>query len=225
MRVIAGSAGGLPLTVPKSVTRPTADRVREALFSSLGGRVVGAAVLDLYAGSGALGIEALSRGARSVLFVEADDRACAAIRANLERTRLAGPAAAVRRERVRDFLQGLARAGGGTGAAYDLVFADPPYARDAEKAGELAALLASEGLAGALRPDGWFILEAMDGAAALPLGGSGPWEAVRERRYGGTRLHYLRPRSAAPAAGTGGPDHPADAGTGTEAGGRAGADA
>ncbi|MBL9154282.1 MAG: 16S rRNA (guanine(966)-N(2))-methyltransferase RsmD [Verrucomicrobiales bacterium] len=193
MRVIAGSAGGLPLTVPKSVTRPTTDRVREALFSSLGDRVLDAAVLDLYAGSGALGIEALSRGAASVVFVEADERACETIRGNLERSRLAGLAAEVRRSRVLDYLKRLPA--GETGR-FDLVFADPPYARDADTAAELAALLQSEPLAAALREGGLFVLESLD-AGELPWGQPPRWELSRERRYGGTRLNYLRPLAAA----------------------------
>jgi len=193
MRVIAGSAGGLPLTVPKSVTRPTTDRVREALFSSLGDRVIDAEVLDLYAGSGALGIEALSRGARSVVFVEADERACETIRANLAKARLTEARAEIRRSRVVDFVNRLPGQ-----AAHDLVFADPPYARDETATAELAALLSSERLAVSLREGGLFILESMD-KRDLPLGDPARWDLLRERRYGGTRLNYLTPRAAAAA--------------------------
>jgi 16S rRNA (guanine966-N2)-methyltransferase len=193
MRVIAGSAGGLPLTVPKSVTRPTTDRVREALFSSLGDRVIGAEVLDLYAGSGALGIEALSRGARSAVFVEADERACDTIRANLARTRLSDAGAEIRRSRVVDFITHLPEKAG-----YDLIFADPPYARDEVSTAEVTALLALERLSGALRGDGWFVLESMD-KRDLPLGEPARWDLLRERRYGDTRLNYLTPRAASAA--------------------------
>lgn len=192
MRVIAGSAGGLQLTVPQSVTRPTTDRVREALFSSLGDRVVGAAVLDLYAGSGAVGIEALSRGARSAVFVEADEGACAMIRANLERVRLAASTAEVRRGRVGDFLKRLPG-----DEPFDLVFADPPYARDEKSALELVALLADPVLPRSLRAGGLFILESMAGKD-LPLNDGSPWHLSRDRRYGGTRLNYLT--RAEPAA-------------------------
>ncbi|MCB1089477.1 MAG: 16S rRNA (guanine(966)-N(2))-methyltransferase RsmD [Verrucomicrobiae bacterium] len=191
MRVIAGSAGGLSLTVPKTVTRPTTDRVREALFSSLGDRVEGAAVLDLYAGSGALGIEALSRGAASAVFVEADERASETIRGNLAKTRLNG--GEVRRSKVLDFLQRLPDS-----ARFGLVFADPPYARNDATAAELAALLASERLRGCLGEAGVFILESMD-AYPLPLGDEPRWEILRDRRYGGTRLNFLQPRSRASA--------------------------
>ena len=90
MRIIAGSAGGIPLKTPGVLTRPTADRVRESLFASLGTLLSGAKVLDLYAGSGSLGIEALSRGAVSALFVEQERKACEVIQANLDKARLEG---------------------------------------------------------------------------------------------------------------------------------------
>src|ERR687887_365934 len=90
MRVIAGSAGGIRLIVPKKGVRPTMDRVKAAIFSSLGEAVIGANVLDLFAGSGALGIEALSRGASSAVFVEEDRQSIAAIEKNLARTNLKG---------------------------------------------------------------------------------------------------------------------------------------
>ncbi|MDB4662895.1 RsmD family RNA methyltransferase, partial [Verrucomicrobiales bacterium] len=83
MRVIAGLSGGIQLTVPKTFTRPTTDRVREAVFSSLGLRIADATVLDLFAGTGSLGIESLSRGAKSALFVEENRNACEIITANL----------------------------------------------------------------------------------------------------------------------------------------------
>src|ERR1043166_5048036 len=88
MRVIAGSAGGIPLHTPRTDLRPTMDRIKAAIFSSLGEKIIGARVLDLFAGTGALGIEALSRGAVSAIFVESDARAADAIRRNLEKTRL-----------------------------------------------------------------------------------------------------------------------------------------
>ena len=192
MRVIAGSAGGHSLAVPPSLTRPTTDRVREALFSSLGDRVVEATVLDLYAGSGALGIEAASRGAAEVVFVEQGDEACEVIRKNLEKTRLSGsdhPRLSVRHTRVADYLRADT-----PGDRFDLVFADPPYARDEAAQEELQALLANPLLAAALRPDGLFVLEALDGAP-LPLGESPLWTSLRDRRYGRSRLHYLSPSS------------------------------
>src|SRR6201993_1046499 len=101
MRVIAGSAGGVRLAVPKHGVRPTMDRVKAAIFSSLGEAIIGARVLDLFAGSGALGIEALSRGAASATFVENDRRCAEAIETNLAKTNLEGR---VRRQDVFDFL-------------------------------------------------------------------------------------------------------------------------
>src|SRR5216117_2704176 len=102
MRVIAGSAGGVRLAVPKRGVRPTMDRVKAAIFSSLGEMILGARVLDLFAGSGALGIEALSRGADSAVFVDQDRQALAAIENNLTRTKLHGR---VRQHDVFDFLR------------------------------------------------------------------------------------------------------------------------
>jgi 16S rRNA (guanine966-N2)-methyltransferase len=117
VRVVAGEFKGRRLHAPRGArTRPTADRVREALFSMLGD-VSGARVLDLYAGSGALGIEALSRGAESAVFVERDQQALAALRRNLEAV---GADAEVRRQ---DVLRFLTRPEG----TFDLVFCDPPY--------------------------------------------------------------------------------------------------
>ncbi len=102
MRVIAGTAGGLQLDVPKTSVRPTMDRVKAAIFSSLGEQIIGARVLDLFAGTGGLGIEALSRGAASALFVEENAAAVATIERNLNRTKLEGR---VRKQEVFAFLQ------------------------------------------------------------------------------------------------------------------------
>src|SRR6187549_803242 len=102
MRVIAGVAGGIRLDVPKTNVRPTMDRVKAAIFSSLGEQVIGARVLDLFAGTGGLGIEALSRGAASALFVEGNSAAVAVIEGNLARTKLEGR---VRKQEVFGFLE------------------------------------------------------------------------------------------------------------------------
>ena len=132
MRVIGGEHRGRRLTTPPGLdVRPTSDRVREALFSILGD-VGGLAVADLFAGSGALGIEALSRGATRVVFVESDPRAVAAIEANLEAIR-----APDRRVVRADALAWLRRAEG----KYDLVFLDPPYSSARNLAGSLSELL------------------------------------------------------------------------------------
>lgn len=121
MRVVAGEAGGVPLVAPPGAgTRPTADKVKGAIFSSLGERGSAGRVLDLFAGSGALGIEALSRGADWCDFVEQAPAACKTIRANLAKTRLADRAA-VHCRRVAQFLAAPPQ------SAYDLIVMDPPY--------------------------------------------------------------------------------------------------
>ncbi len=146
MRVIAGGLGGRRLRAPRGLaTRPTSDRVREALFSALG-HVTSARVLDLYAGTGALGIEALSRGAAHATFVESARPALAALRENLAALGLAGAARVV----AQPVAGAASRIGGGGWLAgpFDLVFADPPYAAVAEVPAAVAALAA----AGAIAP-------------------------------------------------------------------------
>src|SRR3954449_10221616 len=115
MRVIAGAAGGIQLNVPKSGVRPTMDRVKAAIFSSLGESVIDARVLDLFAGAGGLGIEALSRGATSALFVEEDASAVSTIERNLARTKLEGR---VRKQDVFSFLRS-----GQSAESFRIVFA------------------------------------------------------------------------------------------------------
>jgi 16S rRNA (guanine966-N2)-methyltransferase len=181
VRVIAGSAGGLALQLPKSDLRPTMDVVKGAIFSSLGDGIVGARVLDLFAGSGALGIEALSRGAASATFVENDRRAVAAIERNLERTKLTGE---VQAADVFRFLDRFAARG-----VYDLIFADPPYAKAPGERDFTPELLGSEPLRKALAPQGIFILEHLPGAK-LPL--RKVWECFRQKRYGATEVAFLR---------------------------------
>ena len=175
MRVIAGTWGGRRLQAPPGdATRPTSDRVREALFSILAERVEGARVLDLFAGSGALGIEALSRGAAAATFVDSAPAAIRAVRANLEAL---GAEAEVRRSDARRFL------GGASGAArqYDLVFLDPPYRLAGRLGGELTAALPA-----VLAPGAAVIAES-DRRAPLEL----ELPILDERRYGDTliRIH------------------------------------
>ena len=125
--------------------------------------------------------------------MEENERAAQTIRDNLERTRLP---AEVRRMKVSAFLNGLAT--GENRDRFDLVFADPPYARDDQTRAEIADLLASEALVRSLASDGLFVLEGMDGAA-LPLNAkTARWTVLRERRYGGTRLFFLSPLSGSP---------------------------
>ena len=172
MRIVAGAYKGRRLQAPKGErTRPTADRVREALFSMLGD-VSGARVLDLYAGSGALGIEALSRGAGSATFVERDPRAVEAIRRNLAAV---GVAAAVRRQDALRFLVA-------TEDTFDLVFLDPPY----DSAAALAAPL-SQRLPAVLSADARIVTES-DKRTPLVL----DLPLLRERTYGDTRIALHR---------------------------------
>jgi 16S rRNA (guanine966-N2)-methyltransferase len=184
VRVIAGSAGGIPLHTPRSELRPTMDVVKGAIFSSLGDFITGARVLDLFAGSGSLGIEALSRGAGSVTFVENDRRAIAAIEKNLEKTRLAGPAASVQAMDVFRFLDRFAAS-----ASYDIILADPPYAKAEGERDFTPELLCAPMLRHALAPGGVFVLEHLPGAK-LKLGDA--WECFRQKRYGATEVAFLR---------------------------------
>jgi 16S rRNA (guanine966-N2)-methyltransferase len=168
VRVVAGDFKGRRLHAPRGArTRPTADRVREALFSMLGD-VSGARVLDLYAGSGALGIEALSRGAESAVFVERDQQALAALRRNLEAV---GAAADVRRQ---DVLRFLARPEG----TFDLVFCDPPY-----DVAPRAAVALADALPGITEANARIVTES-DKRNPLEL----PLPLLVERAYGDTRI-------------------------------------
>ena len=180
MRIISGIAGSVPLQVPRSLTRPTTDRVRESLFSVLGELTVGARVLDLFAGTGSLGLEALSRGAEAADFVEAQAAACEVIRKNLEKTRLAG--GQVHRRDVFSFLASVPP------GRYHLVFADPPYAREEPDRETLARLLENEALASSLAPGGLLVLETL---ASAPLPSAGLWLVKDERGYGTTRISFL----------------------------------
>ncbi len=173
MRVIAGRFGGRRLKAPRGekTTRPTSDRVREACFSMLGD-LDGTVALDLFAGTGALGIEALSRGAVRAVFVERDAAALRALRGNLDALGLADPQVQVR---VGDALAAL-RAAREAGETYDLVFVDPPYSHARELEGELGPLLP-----GLLAPGARVVVES-DRRAPLRL----PLGVGRERRYGDT---------------------------------------
>jgi 16S rRNA (guanine966-N2)-methyltransferase len=180
MRVIAGSAGGIGLAVPQRGVRPTMDRVKTAIFSSLGDAVIGARVLDLFAGSGALGIEALSRGAASVVFVEQDGQSAEIIEGNLAKTKLKGR---IRQQDVFDFLRHASGA-----EQFDIVFADPPYetTEDGERFTE--KLLANEALSQLMDSHGIFVLEKRP-AEALPE--MKQWHLVRQKTYGATEVLFL----------------------------------
>jgi 16S rRNA (guanine966-N2)-methyltransferase len=180
-RIIGGASGGRRIAVPAgSGTRPTADRVREAMFSSLEtefGSFHGLAVLDLYAGSGALGLEALSRGAARVVLVESDRKAAEVLTANLKVVGL--PGATVLTRPVEKVASGDNPAG-----PFDLVCADPPYKLETL---ELQEVLTS------LRDNGWL---ADDAVVVVERGKREPWDwpagfaALRDRKYGEARLWY-----------------------------------
>lgn len=173
LRVVGGQAGGRTLHAPAgTATRPTSDRVREAVFSILDsmGAVEGASVLDLFAGSGAYGIESVSRGAAAAVLVDSRPEAVQAIRRNVEVLGLRSAAASVVRADALRYLAGAPR--------FDIVFADPPYAY-ARWPDLLAALAAVAGL-----------LVAETGSSWQP---GERWETVKHRRYGGTLVSIAQP--------------------------------
>jgi 16S rRNA (guanine966-N2)-methyltransferase len=180
--VIAGEAGGRRLTVPDGRdTRPTSDRAREGLFatiSSIVGPLAGARVLDLYAGSGAVGLEALSRGAEHVLLVEHGARAARVIRQNIEAIGL--PGAAVIADRVERVL-----ARGPSEGRYDVVFADPPYALADAGVTRVLALLAEQGW---LAPGALVVVERATRSG--PPGWPDGFAPDRARRYGEATFWY-----------------------------------
>ena len=178
MRVITGKARGVSLKTPEGLTtRPTTDRVKEALFSIIHFEIPGARVLDLFGGTGQLGIEALSRGAKSAVFVDAGDKACALIKENLKRTRLEADAKVIRS----DYLQYLDRCN----ETFEIILLDPPYAEvfleNALKRITEIDILQSGGII----------------VAERPLGKDLPWEfegftRSKDYKYGKTLLTIYR---------------------------------
>jgi 16S rRNA (guanine966-N2)-methyltransferase len=177
LRIIAGSRKGATIYAPRHAdTRPTGDRVREAAFNLIG-PVDGATVLDLYAGSGAMGLEALSRGAASAVFVEADREACRTIQRNLLKLRLEGAQIV-----CADALTALAQEAT-AGRSYDLVLLDPPYAMFSDLQARLAAYVPS-----VLAADGLLVVETSSREEPeLPL------PKRTSRRYGSARLTLFEP--------------------------------
>ncbi|MFB7268809.1 16S rRNA (guanine(966)-N(2))-methyltransferase RsmD [Streptomyces sp. NPDC056244] len=191
-RVIAGAAGGRRLAVPPgNGTRPTSDRAREGLFStwqSLLGTLDSVRIADLYAGSGAVGLEALSRGASHALLVEADSRAARTVRENVRVLGL--PGAEVRTGRAEQIVQGPA-----PDSPYDLVFLDPPYAVTDDDLREILLTL---------RTRGWLSGDAVATVERSTRSGEFGWPEgftpLRSRRYGEGTLWYGRAASACEAA-------------------------
>jgi 16S rRNA (guanine966-N2)-methyltransferase len=186
MRIIAGMLKGRRFESPRKGVRPTRDRVRESIFAILGELLVEAEVLDLYAGSGGLGLEALSRGARAVCWVEQDRATAVILRRNV-----AALAAAIPGARTRivcgDARRFLAR---GASGSFGLVFADPPYEKSA--AGEFGHLLTALAVSGVLVPGGVLVYE-MSSGGSLEL--PSDWELLRDKSWGETRALFLRRRS------------------------------
>jgi 16S rRNA (guanine966-N2)-methyltransferase len=184
-RIVAGEARGRRLAVPPGRdTRPTSDRVREALFSSLVadlGSLSGLRFLDLYAGSGAVGLEALSRGAATVLMVEANHKAAGVVRQNLRTTGLSGGRV------VASKVERLTADRPPGGGAYDVVFLDPPYAMTAAAVAGVLTRLRDHGW---VAPGAAVVVErsGRSGEFGWPLG----YVADRTRRYGDTTLWYGR---------------------------------
>jgi 16S rRNA (guanine966-N2)-methyltransferase len=193
-RVIAGEAGGRRLAVPAGRdTRPTSDRAREGLFGtvvSIMGSLAGTRVLDLYAGSGAVGLEALSRGAAHVLLVESGDRASRVIRQNIEAIAL--PGAEVSTDRVARVL-----ARGPAGGRYALVFADPPYALGGE---EVTAMLSALADRAWLTPGALVVVERATRSG--PLDWPDGLVPDRARRYGEATIWYGLVATAPDRSGT-----------------------
>ena len=176
VRIIAGKAGRLAIKVPKAVTRPTTDFVRQAVFSILGPRVEDTAVLDLFAGSGAIGLEALSRGAASCVFVDEHRQAEMVIRENLAKSRLEGG-----RVVKADVHAWVARDTG----RYDLIFADPPYAKTSLDRDHLKELLAKSALLERLAEGGLLVAECSTSTRSP----EGPgWRLAERREYGSSAI-------------------------------------
>jgi 16S rRNA (guanine966-N2)-methyltransferase len=183
-RIVGGAAKGRRLTVPPRGTRPTSDRAREAMFNSLAGLfdIEGIRVLDLFAGTGAVGLEALSRGAAAVCFVESDRAAREVLRRNIDAVAL--PGAEIQRSPAAAYL-----VGSGADEPYDLVFADPPYAFGDQQLGVLLATLAT--------PQ-WLAESAIVVVERSARGSEPSWpaaiEAIKHKRYGEGVLWYGRRR-------------------------------
>lgn len=179
-RIIAGTYGGRRIQTPKGDgTRPTSDRVREALFSSLEselGGFVGVRVLDLFAGSGALGLESLSRGAEHAVFVESDSRAATVVKGNVKEL---SAAATVQRTTAERFVET------GQPGPFDLIFIDPPYAMSTEKVAALVSRLREA------HPDA-DVLFVVERSTRDPFAWPTGVEGIRSKKYGETTLWYGR---------------------------------
>ena len=182
MRIITGTAKGKRLkTLEGDATRPTSERMKEAIFSAIQFDLEDRTVLDLFAGCGQLGLEALSRGAKSAMFVDASNDAITVVKQNAQATDFFSRSRFLTSD-YRNYIRKAARRD-----SFDLVFIDPPYALGEERG--YASVLATLAARGAIRPGGLFIAEmtAAQGAEETP-----GWEVVRDRTYGKTRICIWR---------------------------------
>lgn len=178
MRIIAGSAKGIRLATPKNRgVRPTLDRVRESLFNILAPRLADALVLDLFAGTGAVGIEALSRGAETAWFIDNDDRALSLVRQNLRLAKVEKQGRVLRRN-----LPGGLRDWTPAKGPFDIIYADPPHKFDDFQG--LSGLVQQHGL---LKSSGLLVLEH---SSRRDVKLAGPWHATRTQRFGETMLSF-----------------------------------
>lgn len=184
MRIIAGKAKGYNIKVPQGEVRPTQDRVREALFNIIGPIIEGAKVLDLYCGSGSVGLEALSRGAASARMVDTARASCAMALQNLDKSKLTGGSVV-----QSDCLQFVRRDAG----KYDIIFADPPYAKAIGDRDMIAELM-TDRLHELLADDGYFIAEAQlgYGVGDIHTREFPGWRLIDERSYGKNTILFYR---------------------------------
>ena len=198
MRIIGGQAAGRLLKVPPGYdVRPTPDLVRQAIFNSLGGRVIDARVLDLFSGSGALGMECLSRGAASVFSVEKSNRHAAMIRENLSTSGLAGDNYELRVQDAFTAVHQLAK----LGRTFDLIMADPPFGEKnvGRRSSSLSQkLLDDEALPKLLAPKGLFVLghTKRDTLTLTP-----PWKETKVLRHGDSTIRFLQDAGGAAFSG------------------------
>ena len=179
MRLVGGISRGVPLMVPKRGTRPTSDKVREALFSMINNFVEDAHCLDLFAGSGSLGLEALSRGAESCVFVDIGRESCTAIKKNLEKAKFQN--GIIKKQRTNSYLQYCSE-------LFDVIFADPPY-DFSDNMNNLEELFFSNRFYKLLRIDGLFILETRISESGIPSSNELALKDVRV--YGDTQLNLF----------------------------------
>ncbi|BDS05824.1 RNA methyltransferase [Oceaniferula spumae] len=183
MRIISGTAGSRSISVPDSVARPSTDRLREALFSILGTYVSEARVLDLFAGSGAMGLECLSRGAASCEMVDDSRESLAVMRKNLKSLGLEN--GKVIHQDVFRFLQGAA-------GKYNLIFADPPYYKGAGGTDFIEQLLMNEKLPDLMKEDSLLILEDPPRNKRSDING---WKLIDQRKYGSCGILFYQRQS------------------------------